>query len=120
MTFLYVHKKTMSLLIIYVGDFRMAAKPEYTFQLWADLRKALRLDMPTPPDSFPGCYQLYFVSTVSNMSFVFNENSFERKRSKEPIIRSFTNPSQNVQGYVYEMGKYCEGAVDKCIASLQL
>ena len=31
---LYVHKKTMSLLIIYVDDFRMAAEPEYT--VWSN------------------------------------------------------------------------------------
>ena len=64
---LYVHKKTMSLLIIYVDDFRMAAKPEYTVQLWADLRNAFRLDMPTPPDRFLGCYQHHFVSTEQNV-----------------------------------------------------
>ena len=71
------------------------------------------LDMRTLPDRCLGCYQQYCVSIVSKMAFVLTENPLERKRSKELIIRTFTNPSQKVQGYVYEMGKYCEGAVDK-------
>ena len=110
---LYVHTKTRSLLIICVDDFRMAAKPEYTVQLWGELRKFLRLDMPTPPDRFPGCYQHHFTSTVSKMSFMLNENPLERKRSKELIERTFKSPNKRVQGYKYEMGKYCEGSVGK-------
>ena len=69
----------------------MAAKPEYAIRLWADLRKVLRLGVPTPPDRFLDCYQHYFTSTVNDMSFMLNENPLERKRSKEPIPREFAN-----------------------------
>jgi len=40
---LFYHAATKSVLIIYVDDFRMVAKPEYTPELWHGLRKVLIL-----------------------------------------------------------------------------
>ena len=69
---LFRHIKTNSLMIIYVDDFRMVAKPDFTPRLWGELRKVLHLDEPEPPGRFLGCCHNYFTSTVKTLSLILS------------------------------------------------
>ena len=80
---MFWHKATMSLMIIYVDDFRMVATPKHTPRLWGELRQVLLLDDPEPPGRFLGCYQHYFTTTVKNVAFIHSQQqsqSTEKER----------------------------------------
>jgi len=106
----------MSLMIIYVDDFRMVAYPKYTPRLWGELREVLLLDDPEPPGRFLGCYQHYFTSTVKNVAFILNNDPRVRKRSEAPVEKVLDDPSHPVRGYSYDMCQYLDSAVDKYCA----
>jgi hypothetical protein len=113
---LFSHKETNSLIIIYVDDFRLAAKPECTSRLWGELRSVLHLDEPEPPNRFLGCYQHYFTSTVEKLSIILSASPRVRLRSEKPVKKVFENPNHEVRGYSYDMTQYLEKAVDKFLA----
>ena len=60
----YWHAKTRSLMVVYVDDFKIAAPRSKIAGLWAELRKHITLDDPTPPDRFLGCYTRRFEMSV--------------------------------------------------------
>jgi hypothetical protein len=113
---LFSHVKTNSLMIVYVDDFRMAAKPEFTPRLWGELREVLHLDEPEPPGKFLGCYQHYFTSAVKRLSLILSANPRVRLRREKPVEKVFEDPNHEVRGYSYDRTQYLEKAVDKFLA----
>ena len=57
----YWHPKYKALLVVYVDDFKLAAKRTCMAKLWKQLRMRINLDDPTPPERFLGCYTHRFV-----------------------------------------------------------
>ena len=102
---LFRHVKTNSLMIIYVDDFRMAAKPEFIPRLWRELRAVLHPDEPEPPGRFLGCYQHYFTSTAKKLTLILSASPRVRLRSEKPVEKVFKDPNHAVRGYSYDMSQ---------------
>ena len=111
-----MHKKTNSLLIVYVDDFRMAAKAEYTPRLWDEIRVKLVTDEPSPPQRFLGVVQHYFEEPVEKLGYFLDHNP--RVRGREAEVQKFVpkNPKLLVRGYRYQMADFFGKAVDKYCA----
>ena len=56
----YWHEATKALMVVYVDDFKIAAPKRVIASLWQELRKRIKMDDPTPPDRFLGCYTKRF------------------------------------------------------------
>ena len=63
----YHNPKAKALLVVYVDDFKLAAKRSDIAGLWTQLRSCINLDDPTPPERFLGCYTRRFVVNVKEM-----------------------------------------------------
>ena len=95
---LFMHKKTNSLLIVYVDDFRMAAKAEYTPRLWDEIRVKLVVDDPSAPQRFLGVVQYYFEEPVEKLGYFLDHHPRVRGREAEvqkhvPACLLYTSPS---------------------------
>ena len=111
-----MHKKTNSLLIVYVDDFRMAAKAEYTPRLWDEIRVKLVVDDPSAPQRFLGVVQYYFEEPVEKLGYFLDHHPRVRGREAEVQKHVPANPKLIVRGYRYEMADFFGKAVDKYCA----
>ena len=64
---MYWHPQYKALLVVYVDDFKLAAKCKNIAWLWKQLRAKILLDDPTPPERFLGCYTHRFECGVQEM-----------------------------------------------------
>ena len=62
------HPGYRALLIVYVDDFKLAARIEHTKQIWAELRKRIIMDGASESERFLGCYQREFTAKISDAS----------------------------------------------------
>jgi hypothetical protein len=111
------HEKCSALLVIYVDDFKMASKVGDTVELWAALQKRIRLDPPSDPDRFLGCYLEQFEAPREKVKFILqNHPSLQPRGQDAPTPLDLKDPSSPVRGYKYNMQKYLESAVEKYCA----
>ena len=96
---LYMHKETNSLLIVYVDDFRMAAKAEYTPRLWDEIRVKLVTDDPSPPQRFLGVVQHYFEEPVEKLGYILDHNP--RCRGREAEVRRIRFGFKRLYGFLH-------------------
>ena len=64
----YWHEETKSLLIVYVDDFKLAAKAEMHDRLWAAIRRVIDMDPETLDCRFLGCSHERYEATASQLS----------------------------------------------------
>ena len=58
------HEATRSLLIVYVYDFKLAARKEEHDALWKSIRKVINMDPETLDERFLGCSHERFTTTA--------------------------------------------------------
>jgi len=113
----YWHPECRALLVIYVDDFKMASKVADTAKLWAELQKRIKLDPPTDPDRFLGCYLEEFTAASEDVKFILkNHPSLHPRGQDKPNDLELKEPSRLVRRFKYNMQKYLESAVEKYCA----
>ena len=110
----YWHDKAKALMVVYVDDFKIAAPKTVIAQLWADLRKGINMDDPTPPDRFLGCYTRRFEVGVEAMKPMLElQPELLKRDGEEPLPFKFRDRSARARGYIYDMSQYCRENVEK-------
>ena len=71
------------MLVIYVDDFKLAAPLKHEERLWKELQTVIKLDDPTPPDRFLGCYTRPFTCTVDKVADVLSMKPSLMPRGQE-------------------------------------
>ena len=105
------------MLVIYADDFKLAAHEKDIKMLWKGLRAKIKMDEPTPPDRFLGCYHEEFTATRKDVEDLLqNHPSLHTRESDTPLPLDMSNPKKPVRGFMYNMQKYCNSAVGKCCA----
>ena len=61
------HERTRSLLIVYVDDFKLAARHGEHNALWASIRKVIDMDPETTDGRFLGCSHERFTTTAQHV-----------------------------------------------------
>ena len=61
------HEKTKSLLIVYVGDFKLAAGAELHDKLWEEIRKVTDMDPEALDGRFLGCTHERYDTVASKL-----------------------------------------------------
>ena len=70
----YWHEETKSLLIVYVDDFKLAAKAEFQDRLWAGIRRVIDMDPETLDGRFLGCSHERYEATASQVSWLLENH----------------------------------------------
>ena len=114
----YWHEKTKALMVVYVDDFKIAAPKNVIAQLWADLRAKIKMDDPTPPDRFLGCYTKRFEVGVQTLKPILElQPELLDRDDEEPRAYKFRDPNAKARGYIYDMSQYCRENVEKILQS---
>ena len=74
------HEKTNSLLIVYVDDFKLAAKAEHHDALWAEIRKVIDMDPETLDGRFLGCLHERFDTVASKLEGMLDNHPIYHPR----------------------------------------
>ena len=98
----YWHDETKSLLIVYVDDFKLAAKAEFQDRLWADIRRVIDMDPETLDGRFLGCSHERYEATASQLSWMLDNHPIydpipltggvthlQRQEVKAPVRKSW-------------------------------
>ena len=64
---MFWHDATKSFLIVYVDDFKLAAKAELHDQLWKGIKPVIDMDDETTDERFVGCVHERYLTTVSRV-----------------------------------------------------
>ena len=101
-------------MVVYVDDFKIAAPKEAIASLWQEVRAKIRMDDPTPPDRFLGCYTRRFEIGVKEMKPLLElQPELLPRNSEEPEQFRFRDPTAVARGYLYDMTQYCHENVEK-------
>ena len=104
---MFWHPERKAMLVIYVDDFKMAAHKKDIAGLWKDLRSKIRMDEPTGPDRFLGCYHEEFNATRKDVEELLqNHPSLHTREKDNPEPVDMSNPKAPVRGFMYGMEKY--------------
>ena len=116
----YWHEKHKALLVVYVDDFKMAAKAEDHDKLWADIKSRITMDEETEEGVYLGCRNQRFIAKAGDLADILDKQPQYCPREKsspgvaqgEPtIIAPDYDPERVVRGILSQMPEY----VDKCI-----
>jgi hypothetical protein len=77
------HIATHSLLIVYVDDFKLAAKYREHDALWAAIRKVIDMDPETVDGRFLGCSHKRFTTTAKCVSDMLDNHPAYHPRPKQ-------------------------------------
>ena len=104
----YWHEEAKALMVVYVDDFKIAAPREAIARLWADLRKHINMNDPTPPDRFLGCYTKSFEVGVEALKPMLKLQPELLSRNKEePEPCRFRDRNAKARAYLCGMTQYC-------------
>ena len=110
----------VALLMLYVDDFKMASHCRDTANLWAPLRKRIRMADPKAADRFLGCYAKRFSAPISTFKSLMEtlpsqwsrlDDDGEKRKTAAPWRPK--DPNRIVHGYEYEMCHYNHSLVDR-------
>merc|ERR1712110_80511 len=90
----------------------MAAPEKDSKRLWDDLRAKIKMDEPSSPDRFLGCYLESFECNVSEVKHIMSNMPWLHPRESDvaqPYVPK--NPNTKVRGYAYNMQKHFEDNV---------
>lgn len=114
------HPEAKACLCVYVDDFKMSSPKSWTERLWKALHSKIRLDPHKKPDRFLGCYLEEFECKIKDLEEILGHRpeywprDSEDKTKKLPFAPK--DPNKIVRGYVYNLQKCFESAVDKYCA----
>ena len=115
----YWHAEAKALMVVYVDDFKIAAPKTLIASLWADLRKLIKMDDPTAPDRFLGCYTKRFEVGVEALKPMLElQPELLSRDSEEPESYQFRDPRATARGYIYDMTQYCRENVEKYLKAV--
>jgi hypothetical protein len=77
------HQKTGSMMIVYVDDFKLAAKHAEHDALWAAIRKVIDMDPETLDGRFLGCSHERFTTSVRSVSSLLDQHPEYHPRQKQ-------------------------------------
>ncbi len=77
------HQKTGSMMIVYVDDFKLAAKHAEHDALWAAIREVIDMDPETLDGRFLGCSHERFTTSVSSVSWLLDQHPEYHPRQKQ-------------------------------------
>ncbi len=81
------HQETGSMMIVYVDDFKLAAKHAEHDALWAAIRKVIDMDPETLDGRFLGCSHERFTTSVRNVSSLLDQHPGYHPRQKQGVRR---------------------------------
>ena len=70
----YWHEETKSFLIVYVDDFKLAAKAELHDRLWAAIRRVIDMDPEALDGRFLGCSHERFDAVASQLGWMLDNH----------------------------------------------
>ena len=73
-------QETRSMLIVYVDDFKLAAKVEEHGKFWASILGVTDMDPETLDGRFLGCSHERFTTTASQVQYLLDYNPFYHPR----------------------------------------
>ena len=78
----YWHEKTKSMLIVYIDDFKLAAKHEDHDAHWKAIRKVIDMDPETVDGRFLGCSHERFTTTAKHVHTILDNHPAYHPRPK--------------------------------------
>ncbi len=123
----YWHKKTGSMMIVYVDDFKLAAKHAEHDALWAAIRKVIDMDPETLDGRFLGCSHERFTTSVRSVSSLLDQHPGYHPRQKQggastapagtpppavPPVARIYDPKRTVSVVSYNMERFAVDCVN--------
>ena len=121
------HKKTSSMMIVYVDDFKLAARHKEHDALWSSIRKVIDMDPETIDGRFLGCSHERFTTSVKNVTSLLDQHPLYHPRQKQggvsselsetaspavaPVARIY-DKNKNVTVVSYNMERFAEDCVN--------
>ncbi len=119
------HEATRSMLIVYVDDFKLAAKPEHHNALWKSIRSVIDMDPETVDGRFLGCSHDRFTTTAKHVSTMLDNHPSYHPRPKlgasaaaggtpaavEPVAKIY-DPNRTVSVVSYNMELFATDCVN--------
>jgi hypothetical protein len=120
------HSATSSMLIVYVDDFKLAAKPANHDALWKSIRSVIDMDPETVDGRFLGCSHDRFTTTAKHVHTMLDAHPLYHPRPKlgasaakaggtpaavEPVARVY-DPNRKVEVVSYNMERFATDCVN--------
>ncbi len=121
------HQKTGSMMIVYVDDFKLAAKHAEHDALWAAIRKVIDMDPETLDGRFLGCSHERFTTSVRSVSSLLDQHPGYHPRQKQggastgppgtpapavPPVARIYDPNSTVSVVSYNMERFAVDCVN--------
>ena len=71
------------MMIVYVDDFKLAARHKEHDALWSSIRKVIDMDPETIDGRFLGCSHERFTTSVKNVSSLLDQHPLYHPRQKQ-------------------------------------
>ena len=119
------HEKTRSMLIVYVDDFKLAAKSEAHDAIWASIREVIDMDPETMDGRFLGCSHERFTTSAGRVSDILDSHpgyhprpkqggvALASKEGADPTaeIAKLYDPKRKVEVVSYNMERFAKDCV---------
>ena len=100
----------------------MSAPSAAQDRLWAALGKELKLEPPSAPDRFLGCYQRSFTAKAGDLASVLGlkPELYPRTGKKDEVVKPQPlttikgyDPKMQCRGYIYGLSEYVQKNVER-------
>ncbi len=113
-------------MIVYVDDFKLAARHAEHDALWSAIRRVIDMDPETVDGRFLGCSHERFVTSARNVSSLLDQRPLYHPRQKQGGVSSATvgtatsaapvariyDPNKKVSVVSYNMERFAQDCVD--------
>ena len=112
------------MLIVYVDDFKLAARHGEHDAIWTSIRKVIDMDLETVDGRFLGCSHERFTTTAKQVHEMLDNHPEHHPRAKQggaavasgtkdavPPVASLYDPNRKVEVVAYNMERFAKDCV---------
>ncbi len=121
------HRKTSSMMIVYVDDFKLTAKHKEHDALWSAIRGVIEMDPETVDGRFLGCTNERFTTSARNVSSFLDQHPLYHPRQRQrggssapagtaprapPPVARIYDPNKKASAVAYNMERFAQDCVN--------